>query len=557
MNHLIIKTDLLNFAQRRTLQACAIHNIARGCSLVIDGLLGASDMNLADRPLRNYLEGMILPEQVLTKSNQGIINNIASENDEIQRMIFEQDIQIKGSVAEPYDPKTEFVTNFQHADILRSTIRLLNKLPLLAADPGARAFDFLTFNSANDFLVKNDQIIQTFQASVHDQKESFQLMINLTVIILPILLFGIACLLAVIIWIQYIKEKRLLLAFLKLNPSSIQHILENLTLFENRLIQQEKLQEKLVPKLIYRLEYDPQVTSYHKGHDSQVVIYGRIQKRYFLYTFQVLFYISLLIAIVILNYIFLTKSIDGIYIQQRQIQFANTIGSTCAVTYIAFSESFVTNNTNFIMGQPPFQVFTNGIQNVSRIQETLFTEFQLKNKEYDPDVRAILFDEMDCNRFAVSAYENCVSLKSLNLPTNMASTVTLFKNMLDTKLAQFLAVNRSSPAAMISAALSQLSFILGPYRVTSAEAELISDIMSEKLTYSVNDIYHLGTTILIIFSLTLVIVSVLIWFKILTKVKKVNDNFKKVLAVLPPNIILSSFLLKTFLNKTSNIPQKL
>ena len=557
MSHLMIKTDLLNFAQRRTLQVCVIHNVARGCALIMDGLLTSSDLNTADRPLRNNLVSMVLPEQVLTQSNEGIVNNIASESSAIQHLLFEQDVQIKGSIADPEDSKTELVSNFQHSDILRNAIRILNSLPFVASDAGANAFDFLTLNSANHFLVKNNQIIEVFQASVSDQKENLQQMINLSVIALPILLTGIVCLLAIIILKQYNKEKHLLLAFLKLNPNSIQRISETLELFEKRILQQEKHQNSLVQKQIDQLSNAVESSSYHKGHDSRVVLPKNMQKRYFFYIFKVLFYIALLITIVIVNYVSISTSIEGIYRQQSQIQFANDIGSIASVTYIAFSETFATNNTNYIMGQPPFDVLTSGIKNLSKIQGTLYSKFQLKNGDYDPAVKSILFDEIDCNRFVASPYDNCISLKTLGLPSNLVSTVTLLKNRLDLKLAQFLAVNRSSSAAMLSTATANLSLILAPYRVTSSGAQLISEIISEKLTHSIADIYDLGTTILTIFSMALVVVSVLIWFQILTKVKRVNDNFKKVLAVLPPNIILSSFLLKSFLNKTSNIPQKL
>jgi len=519
--------------------------------------LTSTDLNRADRPLRNYLKNLVIPEQVLTASNEGIINNISSEDDAIQQMLFQKDIEIQGSVTDPTDPSTEVITNFQHADVLRNTIRVLNGLELVGSDPGAKAFHFLTRNSANKFLVKNDEILQAFQASVSDQKESLQFLINLFVIVLPLLLIGIVCLLSIIIFKQYAKEKRHLIAFLKLNPTLIKRILETLKLFERRIIQQEKFQDELIPTFMSRLEHSTHFISYHKEHESHAITYANIKMRYFGYVFKILFYIALLIAIAVINYISISNSIEKIYRQQRQIQFANDIGSTSATTYIAFAEMFVTNNTNYIKGQPPFDVFKNGIKNVSKIQANLYSEFQLKNGDYDPDVKSIIFDEIDCNRFVASAYDNCISLKSLGLPSNLASTLTLFKNQLELKLSQFLAVNRSSHAAMVSTATTNLSSILAPYRVTSAESELISGIISEKLTRSIDDIYDLGTTILVIFSVTLVVVSILIWFQILTKVKRVNNDFKKVLAVLPPNIVLSSFLLKSFLNKTSNIPQML
>ena len=557
MSHLIIKTNLLNYAQKRTLQANSIHNTARGCLLLIGGLLTPGDMNLADSPLRQRLANMMVSLEVMAESNEGIMNNLASESDEIKKMLFEKDINIKGSFADPLDSNTELITNFQHSHMLASVFGFLNSLELLASDAGARAFEFLTFNTVNDFLAKNEEIIEAFKASVHKQKESFQSLLNASVIVLPLLLAGVVCLVAAIILKQYTTEKRHLLAFLKLNPIMVQKILENLKSFERKLVGQEKLQEHIAPHLIYQLERNTEFTNYHKGHSSQRIRSGKMQRRYFFYIFRVLFYVALLISIVIANYICITQAIKEIYNKQRQLQYSNYISSIVSTTYIAFSEAFVTNNTNYIMRQPPFEVFKQGRIAVGEIQANMYKEFQLEDGSFDPDVKAILFEEVDCSHFITASHDNCISLQSLGLPNKMVSLITLYKNMLDFKLAQYNALDKSSLSTMISAALVKLSYLLAPYRVSATEAQIISEIISDKLAESVDDLYNLGTTILIIFSLTLAAVSGLIWVQILTKVKEVNNDFKKVLAVFPANIILSSFLLKSFLNKTSNIAQKL
>ena len=135
--------------------------------------------------------------------------------------------------------------------------------------------------------------------------------------------------------------------------------------------------------------------------------------------------------------------------------------------------------------------------------------------------------------------------------------INLYKNQLDSKLAQYDAVDKTNTAKVLAVAVSGLTPMLSGYRVSGSQVLLLSDLISTKLAKSVDDIHSLGTTILVIFSVTLLIASILIWLQILIKVKRVNDDFKKVLAVLPPNIILSSFLLKSFLNKTSSILQKL
>jgi len=427
----------------------------------------------------------------------------------------------------------------------------------LASPEGGRAFSFLVSNTLNDFLAKNEEITQAFLASLNKQKDSLQTMINLSVIVLPLLLAGIVLLLSVIIYIQYTTEKHYLLAFLKLNPQMINSITENLKLFQKKLTNQEKFETELVPSLLYKLDRSTQFKHYHKKEFNQKIRYSDMKKRYVGYIFRVLFYMSLLILIVVINYIFIWKATQKIYRQQRQIQFANEISSTLSVTYVATVETFASNNTNKIMRQHPHDVWKAGVVETERIQSIIYKEFQLEDGDYDPEVKAILFEEVPCTRFTAAPYDSCKSLITLGQSTKMISALTLYQNWMQTKLLAYASVDKSAIGNLIGAALVNLSYLLGAFSVAAAEAQLVNEVINKSLEKSVDDLYDLGTNILIVFTLTLVAVSALIWFQILTKVKEVNNDFKKVLAVFPPNIILSSFLLKSFLNKTSNMAQKL
>jgi len=289
----------------------------------------------------------------------------------------------------------------------------------------------------------------------------------------------------------------------------------------------------------------------------KVVHYWGMQKRYSGYILKVVFYISLLIIVVVLNYVYITKSTNKIYLQQRQLQYANEISSVVSVSYVTEFESFLSNDTNYIMGQPPFSLWGQLNIQLVQIQTNIYKEFQLENGDYDPEISQILFEPANCNRFVTYEQMYCFFLQTEGKPTSMVSALTQFKNLMDTKYASYSIVNRTSPFEMLLTSFDDLYNILSSSLVAAGSAHLINGIMSDKLAASVDDLSHLGTTILIIFSLTLAVVSVLIWFQILRKVKEVNNDFKKVLAILPPNTVLSSFLLKSFLKKTSNIAQTL
>jgi len=558
MNNLIVKTDLLNYAQLRTYQTCRIQNIARGSILQIAGAVTDSDLNIPNKQLRGNLETMLLAQAGLLQANDAILDNISDESGEIKQILFEKDINITGNAVDPTDPKYQIITNFQQVDVITQALMVLNGLPSLVTTRGSRTFLFLATNLANDFLAKNEEIIQVFLDSVQQQKDNLQTAINLSVIVLPLLLVGIVAMLGIIIWKQYQKEKENLLAFLKLNPLMIQHILENLKSFQRKLDRLEDFSEELRPTVLYRLEYSSQFnSSYHKNQDLKTIDSTKMKKRYVGYVSQILIYISILIAIVIVNYALITKSMKEIYRKQEQIQYANEISMTVSITFISFIDTFITNNTNYIKREPPLNLFKSGLKKIEDIQTNLYKEFQDEHGDYDPEVKTLIFEEISCDHFVAGPETFCNSLKSQAITIKMVSVLTLYKNVLDTKYAQWLAVNKSSSAALVSTAVTLSNYLQAASPVTAAYAQLIAKAIAKKLATSVDDIYDLGTAILIVFSICLVIVSLLIWFKVLTKVKEVNNDFKKVLAVFPPNIILSSFLLKSFLNQTSGIKQKL
>jgi len=558
MNNLIVKNNLLNYAQLRTYHTTKIENTARGSGLILAGALTPSQLTGADSQLKGSILNLEPSLTALIEANEGIIHHLHSENSDIKEMLFQKDINIKGTVLDPTDTKaSQWITSFQQVDVITYAMKYIIGLDPLASPEGGRAFSFLVSNTLNDFLAKNEEITQAFLASLNKQKDSLQTMINLSVIVLPLLLAGIVLLLSVIIYIQYTTEKHYLLAFLKLNPQMINSITENLKLFQKKLTNQEKFETELVPSLLYKLDRSTQFKHYHKKEFNQKIRYSDMKKRYVGYIFRVLFYMSLLILIVVINYIFIWKATQKIYRQQRQIQFANEISSTLSVTYVATVETFASNNTNKIMRQHPHDVWKAGVVETERIQSIIYKEFQLEDGDYDPEVKAILFEEVPCTRFTAAPYDSCKSLITLGQSTKMISALTLYQNWMQTKLLAYASVDKSAIGNLIGAALVNLSYLLGAFSVAAAEAQLVNEVINKSLEKSVDDLYDLGTNILIVFTLTLVAVSALIWFQILTKVKEVNNDFKKVLAVFPPNIILSSFLLKSFLNKTSNMAQKL
>jgi len=87
--------------------------------------------------------------------------------------------------------------------------------------------------------------------------------------------------------------------------------------------------------------------------------------------------------------------------------------------------------------------------------------------------------------------------------------------------------------------------------VVAGKSQLISKIIDAQLSKSIADTNSQLSTILAIFIVGLVIAVIFIWYQALIKIREANNDFKKVLKTFPPELVLSSFLLKTFLRNNS------
>ncbi len=72
------------------------------------------------------------------------------------------------------------------------------------------------------------------------------------------------------------------------------------------------------------------------------------------------------------------------------------------------------------------------------------------------------------------------------------------------------------------------------------------------MNVKIEEMQDLKLKIIVIFSIGLFVVSIIIWVFILKVIREAHNDFKKVLQIFPPKMVLSSYLLKKFLQQTSD-----
>lgn len=264
---------------------------------------------------------------------------------------------------------------------------------------------------------------------------------------------------------------------------------------------------------------------------------------------------ALLLAIIIANFVSAQNSIDKIYKRQTQLQFANQISVTATLCYISFTELFTSNNTNTVNHMLPYDSLVSTMAQTETIQSEISDILMEDNNEYDLEIKEILSNTSTCEKLDGLFQTYCNNLEDIGQFTGMSYILALFSQYMRTKPQDYLNANQGTLGSLIAVGLANFDILVWSSGVASAEAQIIGDIINSKLAKNISDANMHQSILLGVFVFSLVVVSGLIWKQILTKLREVNNEFKRVLQVFPPEFVLSSFLLKNFLMESSMVIQ--
>ena len=553
--NLSIKKDMLVYAQLRSFYVMRLQTTCQGGSMQIAGTLTGDDyFYVKINQLMNLSHTWI---EQLTNANQQIIQRIDYLESDIKAELFEKDVAVVGTYYNSSDTSSIKMTSFQAIDEVQISLQRLYNLSELFSATAYNLFKYVALNTVNDIVVKNFEITDLFLESVQRERDLLRLTMILYITILPILLAVILFMLIYTIWRQYTVERNHMLAFVKLHPQGVKTLFNTLTRFQKRLTDEEKFEERDALRLLISpvgSERDSRMSIYHKKQSNQLIKYSQIQKKYWGYTVQVILYAIILVIIIIWNYVSGQNSANAIYKRQNQLQFANQISVIISLSYIAVGELFATNNTNHVNHMLPYDALVYTLSQLDTIQGELDI-FLEDDNTYDPEIKVLLMNSTCSNLWYSIFQEYCGYIQEKGLNTGLNSALSIFRFYARGKPGQYDSVDKTTLLQIINVGLENFDFLLWSSGVAAAEAQMIRQIINTKLEDDISHSKTQRTIILVIFVVSLVIVSVLMWKQILARVSNVNNDFKKVLQVFPADFVLSSFLLKNFLMESSQAIQ--
>jgi len=554
MNDLVIKKDLLNYAQTRSYYACKMAFTIETLYLLTIGydMTGYfSSFSTASMPaiVAGYYTS-------LATANNNIIALVKNLDQDIYDRLFEKDVRIYGSIYDMVTTKHITLTTFQAVNQFGIFSDYMSSLSDPVISSASTAYTFMRTNGLNDYLVRNAEVTSMFQASVDDQRDSINFFIIFCLVMTPLLLVGVAAMLIFIIYKHYSTETRYLKTFIKVHPTSIKFILENTRNFQQALMSDASFEDRKLIEFFWNQSVsleDLHITSHHTRYDNQIVNVKKTQKKYFSFLIQTGIYMIILTTVPVWSFVYSQNSLDHIYVQQTQLQLSNRISERVTIDLMAMVEMYVSNNTLNVENSPALNQTIAAIAEIKSLRTEVLSGFADASGNYDAQVKTIVFDGEECAVYGDFNTNYCTALNNLGILTSLNNLLAYFENYLTNQLEIYQAFDfETATYEDIIVGLYQNVATLGPSSSLLAyEAQRVNGIIDKLLTQSVQDTKGKQNLIIGIFVATLFVVGCLIWVQILSKIKELDNEFKNVLQVLPPKLILSSFLLKQFLKQIS------
>ena len=550
-NVLIVKKSILINAQLRTYQLSNVQSIFRQMRDVGMGRLTKEDQGLVYRPFSEYITLSSGYLTTLIEINSEILAQLYALDENSRSTLFQKDVRVYDTFADPSENTYEEMTSFQAIDRVLQVA--LDELTLTATEVNNtdEEFAFISRNAINDLLLKNTDISDVFLASLQDQVDSIQMIIIIYLIIELLLLAFITSLSYYAIWRQYYKEKKLMIGFIKPSPNEVDMIIAKVHRFKKVLEKEISFEESLSAKITDHVKSSRGIDSKKlaKKEHTRAPLFAGLWKRYLLYTVRWLIYTIGLAALIIWNSVLARSSIDFSHTKVLQLDFTYRMNSRVNIGVVVASELVIPDGVSPIQDVPTTVGMVNTINDIvslrSEIRQMLVNDDILQNSL----IKTELFDN-GC-AYIPSNYELfCTALKDKAISNSIIELLSTFESMLTDRWNSYEASGKTD-AELSAIEVTNYDMIIAVKRVILGGAQFIGDVLSQELDNHLGTVQKERNLIFGLFTAYLAVLSVIAWITLLNKLRNANNEFKRVLQVLPAEIVFTNFLLKSFLIKTS------
>ena len=493
----------------------------------------------------------------LTEMNQKLLLNGNLLNEEISSLLFRKDIPIYytyfGESPQSYIEENTFggidriitagvtVVNYNGTNLAR------------IKDPA----QFVFRNSLDDILVKSQGISDTITSFLNDQRDQITKRVTEYFIIELVLMILLLCVFVLALWKQYKKEAKNLSALCRVSTQKIDDMLREFTKFKE-IIEDQKSMSSTVHQI---MEMNNVKTEQHNQQQQQFTReatkdphHRGFHRNYYIFIASYFIFLAALVGLVSIGVTLTTELLESFKSEQVQIYLLDYMRTRAALSRQAARELTATNNTGKIENKYPYDEFSYLVDELKNVKSEVYTK--LLNEETVNKIHAVktvlLGDAcgiLDTSNSSISSFF-CQILKDTGKQTGLVYLLGEYEDALITALNDY-KVSDKTAKSLQNLQRNLYNLLPSYFNILTNAALALSDLIDAQLEKQLQENEKDKSDYLIACSLVSVVIGGLMWIFILRKLKEGVNQFKNVLKIFSAEVVLSSFILKVFLRKTS------
>jgi len=557
LEDLRVSKDILRSAQLRTLQQVTIG----GCTRMLRDLNFKTLRAAAFGPLAFVvptLSAKLLNTLLaLGETNQNLLSSASSLSEEIRFKLFASDVVVWDTYFGEANQTHAMLNTFLAINrIVQTGLRMSKNIRTMPLPEAFWIMNFMLRNSVNELLLKNEDISQIILESLNTQRQTMETTILGSLLLLS-LTFAVFLLIVIwTLWRQYIKQMRNLSAFCQVNPNKLNEIYLRFLKFKQSVEEDE-----------HTPEYDDTISSYfrrsHKTTDeerntvkhnySKIPDCWSLQKSYYLLASRATVLIMGVIIMVIATSTINQKAIKSSQTMQEQIYFLDHSNARASVVSGSAFELTAMNNIAFIEKRPALEELEHLKLELATIRQEIYNtllDSSMQGNENSGFIERILYKDA-CSVLNPVAYSKyCTVLIDSGYKQGLVYVLSSYSDMVDALVQQYNSSNKT--AAALQDVKEQF---VGPItlllEMIKGEMSEMANLIDVKFEENLENTRSQRIDIIIGYTFLVICIGLLVWRTVLKVVRDSLNQFKNVLAVLPSDLVLGSFILRTFLIKTS------
>jgi len=486
----------------------------------------------------------------LVSLNGQLSGNCSQLEDYVKEALFEKNVRIYEESNTSISAESYLtVDSFQAIDMFAESALAILQLQLENRPNDAIVeFEYISTNSLNDLFINIEDTLVLLLDSISNQRNNISNVVNGFLIAILVWLGGVVLFFGTFLRSLYTKEKKNMFAVTKLNGKALKANLNTIRSFQSKLLAKQFHDENLEFKINSNERFGNKLGVQKEG--SKKPIFAGIRKKYLIYLPRLLPFILTTVGFVVGNSVYVHTSVTKLQNAQESINSAADGISTFSMSFISAEEMFLTNDTSSIKNHLPSEELTYQINVMDAMRTGILSFLATENDLVDTEIQN-LFQSDGCQYGDFSITLFCQVLGVYGQTTGVVNLLNVLQNLYTEKVQDYPDAEQSE-TELRSVLLKNFDLLISANQVTTFELNLVSSLISDDFENTLDDAKTTRNLIFIFFSLTLLAQSFILWFRILGKLKEVDNQFKNVLEILPAHTVLSNFLLKNFLVKTSN-----